>query len=115
MATYSFLFAGIIGRQRIVEATSTEGILTDIYIGLSMILEFFFYMGLLKVRTYTNFIFQMFTMLNLYYIHAQVAEHMINPYGERDEHFDVDFLLKRHAQVGTNHVSTIMLGYRLNC
>jgi hypothetical protein len=32
-------------------------------------------------------------------VFLQLAEQMICPYGDGDEHFDVDFLLNRHAQV----------------
>ncbi|XP_046653571.1 bestrophin-2-like isoform X2 [Daphnia pulicaria] len=77
LAVYSFFFACIMGHQRIVDPTSPEnGITADLFYGFSLVLKFFFYMGLLKL-----------------------AEQMICPYGDGDEHFDVDFLLNRHAQV----------------
>ncbi|XP_057381066.1 bestrophin-2-like [Daphnia carinata] len=86
LAVYSFFFACIMGHQRIVEHTSPEdGLTADLYYGFSLVLKFFFYMGLLKL-----------------------AEQMICPYGDGDEHFDVDFLLNRHAQViqlGTDTLS----------
>lgn len=44
-------------------------------------------------------------------IHTKVAEHMINPYGDDDEDFDLSYLLNRHAKVinlGTNILTSEM-------
>jgi len=42
------------GHQRIVDPASLEeGITADLYFGFSLVLKFFFYMGLLKVNNHT--------------------------------------------------------------
>ena len=48
----------------------------DLYIPVYTILQFFFYMGLLKV-----------------------AEQLINPFGDDDEDFELNWLLDRHMKV----------------
>lgn len=48
MAVYSFFFACIMGHQRI-QVSPEDGLIADLYYGLSLVLKFFFYMGLLKV------------------------------------------------------------------
>ncbi|XP_046652814.1 bestrophin-2-like [Daphnia pulicaria] len=80
LSTYSFVIACIFGRQY-TDNGSTD-IAIDVYFPLWTVLQILFYMGLLKV-----------------------AEHMINPYGEDDEDFDLSYLLNRHSEVinlGTN-------------
>ena len=49
----------------------------DLYIPVYTILQFFFYMGLLKV-----------------------AEQLINPFGDDDEDFELNWLVDRHMKVG---------------
>nr|CAH0107821.1 unnamed protein product [Daphnia galeata] len=80
LSTYSFVIACIFGRQCI--ENGSKDISIDVYFPLWTVLQILFYMGLLKV-----------------------AEHMINPYGEDDEDFDLSYLLNRHSEVinlGTN-------------
>ena len=48
----------------------------DLYIPVYTILQFFFYMGLLKV-----------------------AEQLINPFGDDDEDFELNWLVDRHMKV----------------
>jgi predicted membrane chloride channel (bestrophin family) len=48
----------------------------DLYIPIFTILQFFFYMGLLKV-----------------------AEQLINPFGDDDEDFELNWLVDRHMKV----------------
>ena len=48
----------------------------DLYIPIFTALQFFFYMGLLKV-----------------------AEQLINPFGDDDEDFEVNWLIDRHMKV----------------
>ena len=58
----------------------------DLYIPVYTILQFFFYMGLLKV-----------------------AEQLINPFGDDDEDFELNWLVDRHMKV-----RNLNLGY-LKC
>ena len=48
----------------------------DLYIPIFTVLQFFFYMGLLKV-----------------------AEQLINPFGDDDEDFELNWLIDRHVKV----------------
>ena len=48
----------------------------DLYIPIYTVLQFFFYMGLLKV-----------------------AEQLINPFGDDDEDFELNWLIDRHVKV----------------
>lgn len=74
LATYSFFIACLFGRQYIGDGTNDFP--ANIYFPLWTVLQFIFYMGLLKV-----------------------AEQMINPYGHDDEDFDLNFLIDRHMKV----------------
>lgn len=38
----------------------------------------------------------------------KLAEQMICPYGNGDEHFDVDFLLNRHAEVPIRYRNNVL-------
>ena len=53
----------------------------DLYIPIFTVLQFFFYMGLLKV-----------------------AEQLINPFGDDDEDFELNWLIDRHVKVGHTSV-----------
>ena len=87
LATYVFFIFTVIGRQKI------DGLMPDragdsfmrsgrfpmdldLYIPIFTILQFFFYMGLLKV-----------------------AEQLINPFGDDDEDFELNWLVDRHMKV----------------
>nr|XP_022910491.1 bestrophin-1-like [Onthophagus taurus] len=71
IAVYSYFVTSVIGQQYLY--TSDE---IDIYFPVLAILEFFFYMGWLRV-----------------------AETLINPFGEDDDDFDVVTMIDRHLQV----------------
>lgn len=73
LATYSFLVAAIFGRQHIDWDKSST---FDVYFPSWTVLQLLFYIGLLNV-----------------------AENMINPYGDDAEDFDLNFLIDRHAKV----------------
>ena len=82
LATYLFFVFTIIGRQKI-ENYSRERMPSgripldiDLYIPIYTVLQFFFYMGLLKV-----------------------AEQLINPFGDDDEDFELNWLIDRHVKV----------------
>jgi len=82
LATYVFFIFTIIGRQKIdgfnVHKAMRSGRIPldiDLYIPIFTILQFFFYMGLLKV-----------------------AEQLINPFGDDDEDFELNWLIDRHVK-----------------
>ena len=84
LATYVFFIFTVIGRQKIElpgnEAHMRSGRIPldiDLYFPVYTILQFFFYMGLLKV-----------------------AEQLINPFGDDDEDFELNWLVDRHMKVG---------------
>jgi hypothetical protein len=49
IATYSFFLAALVGRQYVEERSKSYQMEVDIYVPVFTILQFFFYMGLLKV------------------------------------------------------------------
>jgi len=82
LATYVFFIFTIIGRQKIdnynVHKAMRSGRIPldiDLYIPVFTVLQFFFYMGLLKV-----------------------AEQLINPFGDDDEDFELNWLIDRHVK-----------------
>ena len=84
LATYVFFVFTVIGRQKIDGLKKGEYMRSgrmpldiDLYIPVYTILQFFFYMGLLKV-----------------------AEQLINPFGDDDEDFELNWLVDRHMKVG---------------
>ena len=83
LATYVFFIFTVIGRQKIDMAPNETSMRSgripldiDLYIPVYTILQFFFYMGLLKV-----------------------AEQLINPFGDDDEDFELNWLVDRHMKV----------------
>merc|ERR1719336_984538 len=82
LATYLFFIFTIVGRQKIEgyqgdkRMPSGRMVLDiDLYLPIYTILQFFFYMGLLKV-----------------------AEQLINPFGDDDEDFELNWLIDRHVK-----------------
>lgn len=55
IATYSFFLAALVGRQYVDEDRKSFQMEIDIYLPVFTILQFFFYMGLLKVRHFRSF------------------------------------------------------------
>ncbi|XP_063607183.1 bestrophin-3-like isoform X1 [Penaeus indicus] len=87
IATYSFFLAAIVGRQYVEESPiSYRSNQLDLYIPLFTILQVFFYMGLLKV-----------------------AEQLINPFGDDDEDFELNWIIDRHMKVSYLIVDTLLL------
>lgn len=80
LAVYSYFFTSVMGRQWIevrIETTSVDPLFSvDRYFPVFTTLQFFFYMGWLKV-----------------------AETLINPFGEDDDDFEVNWLIDRNLQV----------------
>jgi len=82
LATYLFFIFTIIGRQKLEGYQDPKRMPSgrisldiDLYIPIYTVLQFFFYMGLLKV-----------------------AEQLINPFGDDDEDFELNWLIDRHVK-----------------
>ncbi|XP_034196708.1 bestrophin-2 isoform X1 [Osmia lignaria lignaria] len=73
LAVYTYFLTSVMGRQW-VQNSSTSTI--DLYFPVFTTLQFFFYMGWLKV-----------------------AETLINPFGEDDDDFEVNWIIDRNLQV----------------
>uniref|UniRef100_A0A3Q2NWZ0 Bestrophin homolog n=1 Tax=Fundulus heteroclitus TaxID=8078 RepID=A0A3Q2NWZ0_FUNHE len=76
IAVYSFFLACLIGRQFLDPAQGYPGHDVDFYLPVFTLLQFFFYVGWLKV-----------------------AEQLINPFGEDDDDFETNWLVDRNLQV----------------
>ncbi|XP_029171041.1 bestrophin-4 isoform X2 [Nylanderia fulva] len=72
LAVYTYFLTCVMGRQWIQKSNS----IIDLYFPVFTTLQFFFYMGWLKV-----------------------AETLINPFGEDDDDFEVNWLIDRNLQV----------------
>jgi len=73
LAVYTFFLSSLMGRQFINPEVSE---MPDLYVPVFTFLQFFFYMGWLKV-----------------------AEALINPFGEDDDDFEMNWLIDRNLQV----------------
>jgi len=76
LAVYTFFLGAVLGRQFLVTGTNIPGHDVDLYVPMFTLLQFFFYMGWLKV-----------------------AEQMINPFGEDDDDFDMNWIIDRNMQL----------------
>lgn len=78
LAVYSFFMTSVMGQQWIENKQTVEGFVNtiDLYFPIFTTLQFFFYMGWLKV-----------------------AESLINPFGEDDDDFEVNWMIDRNLQV----------------
>ncbi|XP_029167552.1 bestrophin-4-like [Nylanderia fulva] len=85
LVTYSFFAVALVGRQYIDGVEKQFQLKVDKYVPIFTILEFFFFMGLLKV-----------------------AEQLINPFGDDDEDFELNWLIDRHTKVSYLGVDTLM-------
>ena len=76
LAVYTFFLASLMGRQFLDPEKNYPGHTMDLVVPVFTFLQFFFYMGWLKV-----------------------AEGLINPFGEDDDDFESNFLIDRNLQV----------------
>ena len=76
LAVYTFLLSTLMGRQFLDPNKKYEGHEIDLVIPWFTFLQFFFYMGWLKV-----------------------AEALINPFGEDDDDFECNWIIDRNLQV----------------
>ncbi|XP_018014164.1 bestrophin-3 [Hyalella azteca] len=76
LAVYTFFIGTIMGRQFLDPAQKIPNYTVDFYVPWFTFLQFFFYMGWLKV-----------------------AETLVNPFGEDDDDFEVNWLIDRNLQV----------------
>lgn len=74
LAIYTYFLATVMGRQYLKSSGVDREI--DLYIPIFTLLQFFFYMGWLKV-----------------------AEQLINPFGEDDDDFELNWCLDRNLQI----------------
>ncbi|XP_071801713.1 bestrophin-2a-like isoform X2 [Asterias amurensis] len=76
IATYSYFVACLLGRQYLDPEKKIEGHTIDLFFPGFTLLEFVFYVGWLKV-----------------------AENLMNPFGEDDDDFDMNFIVDRNLQI----------------
>ncbi|KAK3857775.1 hypothetical protein Pcinc_035993 [Petrolisthes cinctipes] len=76
MACYSFFFFSVLGRQFLDPAQHYNNRTIDFFVPIFTLLQFFFYMGWLKV-----------------------AESLVNPFGEDDDDFELETILERHMKM----------------
>ncbi|XP_068205837.1 bestrophin-3-like isoform X2 [Palaemon carinicauda] len=86
IATYAFFMAAIVGRQYVDRNQPMSKHKIDLYIPFFTLLQFFVYMGLLKV-----------------------AEQLINPFGDDDEDFELNWIIDRHMKVSYLIVDTLLI------
>ncbi|XP_036327632.1 bestrophin-4-like [Rhagoletis pomonella] len=78
LAVYSYFLAALIGQQWVPKVADADGHFhwVDYYVPIFTTLQFFFYMGWLKV-----------------------AESLMNPFGDDDDDFEVNWMIDRNLQV----------------
>ncbi|XP_076048194.1 bestrophin-2-like isoform X2 [Oratosquilla oratoria] len=76
LSVYVFFLGTIMGHQFLDTSKNYPNHRTDLYVPMFTFLQFFFYMGWLKV-----------------------AESLVNPFGEDDDDFEVNWLVDRNLQV----------------
>ncbi|KFD52090.1 hypothetical protein M513_07072 [Trichuris suis] len=77
IAVYGFFAASLMARQYLDPDKHYPGHIVDLYVPIFTILQFVFYMGWLKV-----------------------AESLINPLGEDDDDFEINYIVERNLQAG---------------
>ncbi|XP_055930182.1 bestrophin-2-like isoform X1 [Argiope bruennichi] len=84
LAIYTYFIATVMGRQYLDPKKGYPGYEIDLYVPVFTLLQFFFYMGWLKV-----------------------AEQLINPFGEDDDDFELNWCLDRNLQLSYNVVDVM--------
>ncbi|XP_054721503.1 bestrophin-4-like [Uloborus diversus] len=84
LAIYTYFIATLMGRQYLNPEKGYPGHEIDLYVPVFTLLQFFFYMGWLKV-----------------------AEQLINPFGEDDDDFELNWCLDRNLQLSYNTVDVM--------
>ncbi|GFR25929.1 bestrophin-3 [Trichonephila clavata] len=84
LAIYTYFIATVMGRQYLDPKKGYPGHEIDLYVPVFTLLQFFFYMGWLKV-----------------------AEQLINPFGEDDDDFELNWCLDRNLQLSYNIVDVM--------
>ncbi|XP_003748207.1 bestrophin-3-like [Galendromus occidentalis] len=86
LATYAFFAAALFGRQYVQsnDPLINQELKFDFYVPAFTVVQYFLYMGLLKV-----------------------AEQLINPFGDDDEDFELNWIIDRHIKVCYLGVDTL--------
>ncbi|KAI4874326.1 hypothetical protein NFI96_013953 [Prochilodus magdalenae] len=91
VAVYSFFLACLIGRQFLDPTQGYPGHDLDFYLPVFTLLQFFFYVGWLKV-----------------------AEQLINPFGEDDDDFETNWLVDRNLQAPSCFLLSLSYHYYID-
>lgn len=105
LAVHSFFLTCLIARQFLDPAKGYANYEYDMYVPIFTLLEFFFYMGWLKVMSFCKqnesitFFDHICSIPDNFTFFLKVAEQLINPFGEDDDDYDINWLLDRHWAV----------------
>lgn len=86
LAVYTYFLTALMGHQRI----DSDDKKIDLYFPVITTLQFFFYMGWLKV-----------------------AESLINPFGDDDDDFELNWMIDRNLQVRFSRITSRFIFLRL--